>query len=572
MKLDTLTLFWTRSLFCLVFVCTWSVLVESVQAAEPLSQRWVYMQQNLQVAENLPKIEGWLRRAAKVGYNGVVLADYKLNILDRVPDHYFRNAEKFKAICQELNLEIIPAVTSFGYSDGIMAHDPNLAEGLPVRNSPFIVQGDRIIPAGYTQNLVAGDFESHTGDQFNGWGFQDEPGTGTFADREVKHGGQTSLRIDNPPGSEGNRRVNKRLKVRPWTQFHASVWIRTREFQSAADARMFAMSPTGRVLSYSYLGVQQNQEWTQHHIVFNSLEHAEVQFYVGVWGARQGQLWLDDLSVTEEPFVNLVRRASCPLVVRDAAGQTVFVEGRDFSELSDPQLGAVPYAGSFNVYHEPPNLKRKPGGMLREGQKLQVSYYHAVTIHDNQVPCSLRDPKVFEVVKDQVQRVEKLFQPQTYFLSHDEIRVANWSQPEVAAGRSAGQVLAENVRQCVKIIRTINPKARLCIWSDMFDPHHNAVKEFYLVNGDLKGSWEGLPQEMLIINWNSGKPGQSLPFFAERGHAQVLAGYYDGPPDSIRNWQAAGKGLKGVNGAMYTTWQSNFADLEKFAEAAWGGK
>ena len=52
-------------------------------ADEPLSRRWLYLQQNLQVTENVPKVEAILRRAEKVGYNGVVLADYKLNILDR---------------------------------------------------------------------------------------------------------------------------------------------------------------------------------------------------------------------------------------------------------------------------------------------------------------------------------------------------------------------------------------------------------------------------------------------------------------------------------------------------------
>ena len=68
--------------------------VLAAPAAEP-EFRWVYLQQNLQVTENLPKIEAVLRRAAEAGYNGVVLADYKLNILDRVPDHYFRTPVAF---------------------------------------------------------------------------------------------------------------------------------------------------------------------------------------------------------------------------------------------------------------------------------------------------------------------------------------------------------------------------------------------------------------------------------------------------------------------------------------------
>jgi hypothetical protein len=545
---------------------------QQADADETLKYRWLYLQQNLQVSENLPKLEDLLRRAAKAGYNGVVLADYKLNILDRVPEHYFRNAARIRDLCRELELEIIPAVAPFGYSSGILAHDPNLAEGLPAREVPFVVRDGRAVLDSENKSLIPGEFEERKGHIFTGWAFQDEPGTATFADETVRHGGRSSLRITNPPSLSGNRRVSKFVKVRPWAQYHASAWIRTRGFESAGDARMFAMSPSGRVLSYSNLGVKRDQDWAQHHVMFNSLENSEVRFYVGVWGCRGGTLWLDDARLVEEPFVNLVRRPGCPLVVQDESGGTSYTEGQDFAELRDAKLGVTPWPGEFDVYHEPPQLTLTSGSRIRNGQKVRVSYYHAVTIHDSQVPCSLTEPKVFEVLADQVHRVEKLFAPSIYFLSHDEIRVANWSEPERKSGKSAGQVLAENVRRCVAIVRKANPDARLCIWSDMFDPHHNAVKDYYLVNGDLAGSWEGLPKEVLVINWNHGQAAKSLPFFGRRGHEQVLAGYYDGPVDNIRTWLSTGRDLGGVHGAMYTTWRSNFADLERFAERAWGGK
>lgn len=558
-----------RAYRALCFACLMFFGSTQVPAAEPLEMRWLYLQQNLQVAENLPKIEAILRRAAKSGYNGVVLADYKLNVLDRVPDHYFKNAARFREICRELNLEIIPTIASFGYSSGILAHDANLAEGLPARDVPLVVKGTHAV-AENDRNLVPGDFESREADTFKGWGFQDEPGKGTFADASVKHGGGTSLRIENPSGVTGNRRVSKPLKVRPWSQFHASVWIKTQGFESAGDAKMFAMSPAGRVLSHSNLGVKRDQDWTLHHAVFNSLDSSEIRFYVGAWGCRGGKLWMDDLRLVEEPFVNLVRRPGCPLVVKDETGKTTYSEGRDFAELRDPQLGTTPWPGEFDVYHSPPTLTLLSGSRIKDGQKLRVSFFHAVTIYDNQVPCSLTDPKVFEIFKDQIQRVQKIFEPKTYFLSHDEIRVANWSEPDLASGKTAGQQLADNVRRCAELVRGMNPQARLCIWSDMFDPHHNAVKDFYLVNGDLAGSWEGLPKETIIMNWNSDKPAPSLKHFANHGHAQVLAGYYDAPPERIKGWLKAGEGVTGLRGAMYTTWQNNFSDLEKFATAAWG--
>ena len=217
----------------------------------------------------------------------------------------------------------------------------------------------------------------------------------------------------------------------------------------------------------------------------------------------------------------------------------MYQEGKDFAELRDTRMGTTPWPGSFDVYHEPPKLTIRAASRIKPGDNLRASFYHAVTIYDNQVPCSLAEPRVFEVLRDQIEHVEKLLEPKTYMLSHDEIRVANWTQDELRPGRSAGELLAENVGHCASVVREINPDARLCFWSDMFDPYHNAVKDFYLVNGDLAGSWDGLPQDAIIINWNSGKPRESLPFFAKRGHRQVLAGYYDGRADSIRGWLSA---------------------------------
>src|SRR5262249_2852478 len=102
-------------------------------AQEPVYQdRWFYASHNLQGEKNADELVKLTERAGKAGYNGVVLADYKLNILDRVPKHYFANLEKVKKSARANGIEIIPAVFPIGYSSGILAHDPNLAEGMPV--------------------------------------------------------------------------------------------------------------------------------------------------------------------------------------------------------------------------------------------------------------------------------------------------------------------------------------------------------------------------------------------------------------------------------------------------------
>ena len=86
-------------------------------------------------------------------------------------------------------------------------------------------------------------------------------------------------------------------------------------------------------------------------------------------------------------------------------------------------------------------------------------------------------------------------------------------------------------------------------WSDMFDPHHNAVKkDYYLVAGDLGGSWDGLSKDVVIVNWNFDKRDASLKFFADRGHRQVIAGYYDADPAQVKKWLSLGGQGEGSGG------------------------
>jgi hypothetical protein len=71
-----------------------------------------------------------------------------------------------------------------------------------------------------------------------------------------------------------------------------------------------------------------------------------------------------------------------------------------------------------------------------------------------------------------------------------------------------------------------------------------------------------------IVNWN-GREAQrleSMKHFSSRGHKQILAGYYDADPRRISDWLRDAAKVDGVIGVMYTTWRSNFSDLETFAE------
>ena len=97
--------------------------------------------------------------------------------------------------------------------------------------------------------------------------------------------------------------------------------------------------------------------------------------------------------------------------------------------------------------------------------------------------------------------------------------------------------------------------------------YHILIKNnYYLVNGDLTGSWNGMPKDIIIVNWYFGKRDKNLPLFASRGHRQVIAGYYDGDVKKIDAWLDSAAKVKGVVGVMYTTWQSRFDDIEAFMD------
>ncbi len=117
-----------------------------------------------------------------------------------------------------------------------------------------------------------------------------------------------------------------------------------------------------------------------------------------------------------------------------------------------------------------------------------------------------------------------------------------------------------------KFLRDVNPQGNVYVWSDMFDPFHNAHDKYYLVRGNLANSWDGLDRKVIIVNWNEGKAVESLKFFAGRGHRTIIAGFYNAPVDHLDAWLKAARQAGGVDGVMYTTWENNFNSLEAFAE------
>lgn len=504
------------------------LLLSRAVCAKPPRELWVYYPTNLLVDQNIDKLDKLWSRAAAAGYSHVLLADSKFCRLDQLgggTEHYFANVRRVQEIAHDLHLQITPTVFPIGYSNDILGHDPNLAEGLPVKDSLFIVHAGQA-------RLVA------------------DPPVAldhlAFKDNTVQLTGNTATVQNNPD----NARFAYKLTLPRFRCYHLAVKIKTRDFQG--EARV-AVLGDGRSLQFQSLGLKPSQDWTECNLVFDTLDHQNIMVYFGVWGAGHGTLQWRDWKIEETALVNVLRRPGTPCIVKG------YVEDKDYQRIEDPNLGNKPWPGEYTNWHEPPTIKTHS---IPDGTKLRVSWYYPPIVGDGQVNICPSEPRTMALMADQARRMKALWAAPGYMMEYDEIRCLNWDESCQAHHHSAGQILADSVRACTKLLAD----SHAYTWSDMFDPFHNAHGDYYLVNGDYKGSWEGLNPSVTILNWNFSHRDESLKFFADRGQKQIIAGYYDGDVNQIHQWLASADKVKGVIGVMYTTWENKYDDLEAFAK------
>lgn len=539
---------------------------------------WLYIQTNLLVEENVEDKIALVDRAAKAGYTGVLLADTKFCLWDRVPDRYAGNVKRFREECRRRKLDFFAAVCPIGYSNDFLGRDPNLAEGLPVTDAPFVVRDGKLVPETPAEPILknGGFEEGHRGGTPAGWGFVDEPGTVSVLDTETFAEGKTSLRMrDIGPDEPRNGRTMQRIAVKPFQYYRVSVSVKTQDFDSTGAMNIAVLDEKGRSLNWHMPPMAATQDWRRIDVTFNSLDNEAVNLYFGTWGARRGTVWWDDARVEPGGLVNLLRRNGAPFEIKSEDGKTIYTEGRDYDPAADPLLGNDPYVGCFTAWHTPPTVGIPAGSRLREGQRVLLSYSHASIIYGEQVGCCMAEPKTREFLRWQIEQVAKNVEPDGYFMSHDEIRQGGWDKSCEDSGKTLAELLAENVTFCAETIRKIDPGKPIGVWSDMFDPTHNARKDghYYLVKGEgpWYGSWKGLPKDVIVANWNSDPAHrkESLAHFDGLGNPQILAGYYDAEPveEAIETWMRDAAESRGFQGAMYTTWRGDYRHIERFADA-----
>ena len=519
--------------------------------------RWVFLfGYSLLNAEHVQAMEEIIERAGSSGYNGAVLGG--VDRMSQQSPEYFEHLARIQESCRANGVELIPTLFSVGYGGSILSHDRNVAEGLPVIDAPFRVDGAEARLASTDSAAIDnGGFETFDGDVFPGFSFHDEPGVVSFADTDVFHGGRASMRFEASATNEhGHGRVMQVVAVESRRCYRIRVWVKTEDLGPDGALRMMVLDE-GRDLAPREFRVPATSDWQELTMLFNSQTSASVRVYAGLWNGEHGRLWVDDWSIEEVGLLNVLRREGTPVTVTNADRSVTYEEGRDYLRVEDPELSP------WRTDRESPPLPLAEGGRIADGDDLRVSSYHPMVVNRSQVTICMGEERVYEIMDAEAKLLAERLPSRTLLLATDEVRAGG--SCEACRGRNMGELLGECITRQAEMLRRYNPGARIAIWSDMLDPHHNAHGDYYLVEGDFTGSWEHVPDDLVIAVWGGAPREDSLRFFSDRGSSTLIACYYDADDlTDVGRWLDLARGTPHVQGFMYTTWERRYGLLEAF--------
>ena len=510
--------------------------------------------------KDIDRITSLIEIASKNNYNGVMISG--LDSLCKQSDRYFENLKKIKSLCEKYNIELIPAVFSIGYGGGVLSHDRNLAEGVPVKDALFQVKGNKavFVPEGNVE-ISNGGFEMYEGNRVIGYRFHDEPGKISFVDTTVKHNGNASLRFENFSHSQyGNGRIMQEIKVIPYRCYKVSIWVKTENLKPAGNFRLLVLGGNRDIAPRSF-NLPSTTDWRKLTMVFNSMEFSQLKLYAGIWAGREGKFWIDDWKIEEVGLYNVLRRPGTPVVVKSSDSNIVYEEGKDYEKIIDPYMN--PYRKDFD--YPQPDIRILPEGKIKENEYLRVSWYHPILIYDSQVTVCMAEPALYEIFDHEAKLLWEKIKYKKVMLNTDEIRMGGTCK--ACEGKDMAKLLGDCVKKQVEILRKYNPEVEVYVWSDMFDPGHNAKSDYYLVKGDFTGSWNYIPKDIIITVWGGKAREKSLKFFSENGFRILIANYYDADDlNDAKEWLEISKNIQGIQGFMYTTWEQKYQLITDFSK------
>jgi len=539
--------------------------------------------------ETWPAVQRYVRRADEAGYNGIVF-------MTRAK--WFRG--EHAALWQQRLGELGKLVKSLGmqwlvtcvFAKG--GGTAEMAESFPVRDAPLVVKDGVLVPVP-TAEIRNGSFEEFEGDIPTGFSLP-EAGKHAFIDQTGQaYDGETCIRVENFEEVRGRLAMPvQRVAVKPFHQYRVSFRLKiSDDFKSNVIVMALVPGEGGKDRDICYqqpiVGRKPpRNKWFSKAATFNSWDNEKVSLLVGPinWGkGTKGTFWLDDIRITDVPFLNVNRRPELPNKITDLVGRA-YKEGRDYARIMDPKCGwawGPKSPNHYGVRQGHPEIAVLPGGALREGQKVLYTGYHIGLYgrYYGKTP-SLTYDGVFKMYADEVRTLRRAADPDGYLIWFDEMRVGGW-EPKSLEFETCGQMINAALQRTYQIVMREGGGKPIHSWHDMFTPTHNARANYYLMRNTCEGAGKNLPKGLNIWIWGGGSKGaEHMKFFAKQGLRQIFCTYYDTPriDKQYQGWMKAMDALGAdadrlVDGVVYSTWSGKggdgFEDIEEFAEVWWGG-
>ncbi|KHA75914.1 hypothetical protein NC77_25935 [Janthinobacterium lividum] len=554
------------------------------------TKRWIYFYGGIAWGKktanaDFNKLSALIVNAAALGYNGIVVnigGEDSYMAESHESTDLNENLVAIKQLALEKGIELIP----MGGHPQIPAQmQPELAEAVPVVDTPFVVANGVARPVVHW--LANDDFAAGKSD-WDLWDLkiQHDPTEGHNGPGSLKlvqpNGFDPAIKDDEPKRHEQTRLHRRFVNLRPFTAYRASFWIMVKNYKAPLKVKVLddtstiplydSLYPLGWGSSNGVWNAAPNAlgaygEWKNITIDFNTRELGNIHFYVGAWSNAKndepGEAWIDDMQIREIGLAHPVVRNHLEVGVRSKTTGTVYKEVLDFTVANE----------ALNILN----------GRIPNGSQLLVSWYQQAKnmMPVWTAPASACPPEYMAWQRTGYEKIKELYpSSKKFFINYDEWRIMNWDPSCQYA--SAGAYLAGTMTAMQAMLKEVNPGVELYVWNDMFDPYMNAIDKYFMVNGKLTGSAEGIHPDTVVVNWTqrdayaSIQPDiplqqSSLQFFHNRNLKQMIALYYDDLPltdEWLDNLDAAeADGVTGVDGFMYTTWVNDgqYEDLAAVA-------
>jgi hypothetical protein len=481
-------------------------------------------------------------------------------------------------LCQRQFIDLVPLLISFGHGGDIMRLNPNIAEGISVRQhfqvKDWQVQSPDVVTPDL--NVINPGFESYSNHNAKGWS-QEHPGVTSFIDTEDPHAGGACLRMTCDAGQVF---VYQDVDCLPGKKYDGTCYLKTENIVGGgAYVVVHGITKDDRSegLVARSSKTRGARDWQAITFSFSSQDYQRLRIYLCLEG-QTGSAWFDDVEIKgvqgPNDLDNVMITKAAPLVVQDETGAITYLEGRDYEY--DNSLLYYPYQVGNRLH-----ITIKPEGKINDGDTLLLSYTRAALTTGAYIDtCCPSEPAYYEIMRSAIQSSIKHLEPKYIHVGHDELSVLNRDRRCTERHVENRELFAFEVEKLLSFVQEADPKTRMMMWGDSMSPFHDPE---HIWNPDLglANAAELIPRQVIVCIWwydwpdTQNRIENTLTYYLNLGFDVTGSPWYD--PNNAYQWAASlynhAQDNSQVLGAIYTCWPvggiTQWGALKTLAEYTW---